>query len=63
MRIPVTPSSTRLLAQRHDAAPSDAPRRRRLLDALHELAMLRVGMLPVAEGDVRTQLARRRSSA
>jgi hypothetical protein len=62
MRIPMTPTNTRLLAQRPHAEPLETSRRRHVLGALYEIAMFRVGMLPTPRRDVRTRVVRRESA-
>jgi len=62
MRIPMTPTNTRLLARRQDADPRGTSRRRNVWGALYEIAMFRVGMLPTPGRDVRTRAVRRESA-
>jgi hypothetical protein len=64
MRIPITPTNTRLLAMPTSAPPQDATHRRRpwprsLLQGLYEIALFRVAIFPRPAGDEWPRLVRR----
>jgi hypothetical protein len=64
MRLPITPTNTRLLATPTSSRPHNAIRRRRqwrrsLLQALYEIALLRVAIISTPAGDESPRLVRR----
>jgi hypothetical protein len=64
MRIPITPTTTRLLATPTSSRPHDATHRRRpgrrsLLQGLYEIVMLRVAIVPRPAVDESPRLVRR----